>query len=97
MEVAVGREALGDQAGADHHSVLLHQAAPGLVREDHSGDAGDGEGVGEAREQGQADDDDEGGAELVEHGSMPQTRWSAVTARSMTLMPMKGRTMPPSP
>ena len=73
------------------------QAAAGLVGEDEAGQARDGQRVGEAREHGQAEEHDQGGAELGQHDGFPQARPTAVTARSISLMPTNGTTIPPRP
>ena len=51
MEVAIGGEALREQLGADDLAVLQDQAACGLVRKDHAGDAGDDERIAEAQQE----------------------------------------------
>ena len=49
MEVFVVLELLPDQGGADHLAVLLDQAALRLLRKEHAGNTGHGQGIGEAR------------------------------------------------
>ncbi len=61
MEIFVVLEFLPDQGRADHLAVLLDQAALRLLREDHARNRGHGEGIGEARDRGQQDQDDDGG------------------------------------
>ena len=51
MEVLTGGESLTDQTGADDLALGLHERPGGLLREDHSGDAGDDPGVGETRQE----------------------------------------------
>ena len=62
MEVFVVLEFLPDQGGADHLAVLLDQAALRLLRKEHAGNSGHGERIGEARDQRQQDQDEDGGA-----------------------------------
>ena len=62
MEIFVVLELLADQGRADHLAVLLDQAALRLLREDHAGNPGHGERIGEAGDQRQHDEDDDGGA-----------------------------------
>ena len=82
---------------ADDSAVANQQAATGLVGEDEAGEPGDRQGVGQASEHGHADEHHQGRAELVEHGGNPQARPMAVTARSISLMPTNGTTIPPRP
>ena len=49
MEIFVLLEFLPDQGRADHLAVPLDQAAFRLLREDHAGDGGHGERIGQAR------------------------------------------------
>ena len=67
MEIVFAGEVLADQGGADDLAVTLDQAAVGLVGEDRLGEAGHGEGIGEAGQDGHADDHRDGGADLLEH------------------------------
>src|SRR5690348_14128932 len=68
MEVLRVLEVLADQLGADHLAVLLEQAAVGLMRKDELRDAGDGERIDKARDDGHSDDHHDGGTDLSEHG-----------------------------
>src|ERR1019366_8696540 len=97
MEVFVILELLPDQGGADHLAVLLDQAALRLLRKDHAGNRGHGEWIGEARDQRERDQDDDGRTDFFQHGVSPQTRCKALTIRSTALMPIKGMMMPPTP
>src|SRR5664279_6301827 len=90
MEVFVLLELLPDQGGADHLAVLLDQAALRLLRKDHASNRGHGKWIGEARDQRECDQDDDGGTNFFQHGVSPQTRCKAVTIRSIALMPMNG-------
>ncbi len=90
-------EDLADQRGADDLAVLLDQAALRLVGEDHAGDAGHRQRIGQAGDQRQRDDEDDRRADFLQHGLSPQARCKAVTTRSMALMPMNGMMMPPRP
>ena len=49
MEVAVAGERLADQRRADDLAVLLDQAAVGLAREQHLGEAGHGQRIERGR------------------------------------------------
>ena len=97
VEVGRAGEVLADQRRADDGAVADQQAAAGLVGEEQAGEAGDGQRIGEAGEHGQAEEHDQGGAELGQHGWFPQARPTAVTARSISLMPTNGTTIPPRP
>ena len=97
MEILVVGEVLADQLGADHLPVLLDQAAVGLMRKDELRDPGHAERIDEAGDDGHDDDHHDGGADLAQHRSDPQARPMAVTARSISLMPMNGTMIPPTP
>src|SRR5262249_5164027 len=97
VEIFVVLELLPDQGGPDDLAVLLDQAALRLSREDHAGDPGHGEGIGDARDQREREQQDDCGTNFSQHDVSPQARCKAATARSMTLMPMKGMMMPPTP
>ena len=68
MEIYVVLELLSDQAGADHLAVAFDQASLCLLREDRAGDFRHGKRIGKARNQGQQDQYDDGGADFSEHG-----------------------------
>ncbi len=74
MEIAVAREALRQQFGADDLAVLENQASPGLMGEQDTGDAGDNERIAQA----QQDRGDQGVADRClpngMHGNSPRGR-----------------------
>ena len=97
LDVGRRSEDLADQLRADHLArFVVGEAAVGAVAEQGLGGAGGGERVEDARQ----DERDERGAEsdqdFFSHGE-PQTRWSASSARSMSLMPANGAMTPPTP
>ena len=55
---------MADQGRSDDGAVPDQKAAAGLVGEGKAGQARDGQRVGEAREHGQTEEHDQGGAEL---------------------------------
>ncbi len=72
MEIFVVLELLPDQGGADHLAVPFDQAALRLLREDHAGNRGHRERIGETRDQRQHDKHDDGGANFFQHGVSPR-------------------------
>ena len=56
-----------------------------------------GEDVDQTGDDRHSDDHHDGGADLSQHGEGPQASPMAVTARSISLMPMKGAMIPPIP
>ena len=98
MEILVVGEVLPNQAGADHRAVIpLEQAAVGPVGEQQLREPGHAERVDEAGDGRHDNDHHDGGTDLSEHGADPQARPIAVTARSISLMPINGAMMPPTP
>ena len=94
MEVLGLGEGLADQAGPDDVTVrVLDQRAVGLVVERHLGDAGDDQREDEPRDDREDDHHHQRGKQLATHHDTP--RFEMI--RSMSLMPTKGATMPPSP
>src|SRR5580704_906269 len=71
MEVFVVLELLPDQGRADHLAVTFDQASFRLLWKEHARDRGHGERIGEARDQRQQDQDDDGGANFFQHGVSP--------------------------
>jgi hypothetical protein len=71
MEIFVVLEFLSDQSGADHLAVPLDQASLRLLRKDHARNRGHREWVGQARDQSQQDQDDDGGTNFSKHGVSP--------------------------
>ncbi len=100
MEVFRRREALADQCRADYALLALDQAAIGLRRKQQLAEAGDDQGIQAAGEQTEKGEQNQSGTQMSQHGMVSgglQTMPMATTARSISLMPMKGATMPPSP
>ena len=101
MEIAVTGKGLPNERGADYPAVLTHQAAVGLIGEKRLTDAGEGQRIGQAQQQREKQGEHEcgaqGGAKIGKHGEDPQARWRADTARSISLIPMKGAIRPPRP
>ena len=93
MEVLGGAEGLADERGADHLAVALDERAVGLVGEQGLGHAGHGQRVEEAAEHGEHEHHAEGGDELSSHHFTPRAEMTT----SMTLMPMNGVMIPPTP
>jgi hypothetical protein len=93
MEVARSDDALTDQPGADHKSVLLDEGAVGPLWEGDLRYARDRERVRDPGQHCEEQEGDEGGQELAPHHDTPR----ALIARSISLMPAKGATSPPSP
>src|SRR5580698_4898993 len=97
MEIFVAGEILPDQFRTDHVTIANNKAAARLMREKKLGDAGETQGIDQAGDQGHQHDQHDGGADLFQHGLLLQARPAAVTAMSISLMPMKGTMIPPSP
>src|ERR1700731_5391410 len=97
MEIFWRRKCLSDQFRADHFAVAFDQAAVGLVRKEQLGQSGHTERVDETGQDRHEDDHQDGGTDLADHGGFLQARPTAVTKRSMSLMPTNGTAMPPSP
>src|SRR5262245_25576965 len=97
MEVFVIVELLADLRGAVHLAVPHDHAAIGLGGEKHLCQACHGQGIDEAGDQGQSDQQEERRADLSQHGCSPQARCRAVTTRSMALMPINGMMIPQTP
>ena len=93
MEVLGGAEALADEGGAHHLTVALDERAVGLVGEQGLGHAGHGQGVEEPADHREHGDHAEGGDQLSSHHFTPRAEMTT----SMTLMPMNGVTIPPTP
>ncbi|MGY4314590.1 hypothetical protein ACVWW1_003917 [Bradyrhizobium sp. JR3.5] len=89
MEVFILLELLPDQGGADHLAVLLDQAALRLLRKDDAGNRRHGERIGKARDRGQQDQHEDGGADFFKHCRSPQ---SASSLRAKRSNPWFGRT-----
>ncbi len=93
MEVLRPGEALADQLRPDDRAVALDERAVGPSGEGDLRDAGDHERVDEPDENGEHEEGDEGGKELAPHQTIP----SCAMTRSISLIPMNGATMPPTP
>ena len=93
MEVAISGEVLPDQSRADHVPIALDQGPAGQVRQKGGREARHGRRHGQAEKQGEADDQGRGGTKQRHAQAIPSI-WSM---RSMTLIPAKGATIPPSP
>src|ERR1700754_308684 len=70
MEVFVVLELLPDQRRAYHFAVFLDQAALRLLREQHAGNRGHGEGIGEPSDQRQQGEDDDSGTNFFQHDGL---------------------------
>src|SRR5215472_8822684 len=88
--------ALPDHRGADDGAVLGHQAAVRLLVEEQLRDSGDEQGEQDG-DGGEHDGVPHRDPELTDDGHRVYTQCAALTSRSMSLMPMKGATMPPTP
>ncbi len=97
MEIFGAGERLAEQFGADRLAARRDEAAIGLVREEELGEAGHAERIGEPGEERHENEEEDGGADLADHGVLLQTRPVAVMKRSISLMPANGMRMPPRP
>ena len=96
MEPPCAGKRLADQAGPDDDAVALDERAVRAAREHHLRDSGDRERVRDPGEQREHEERDERREELAaddRHQTIP----SPVTARSISLIPTNGATIPPSP
>src|SRR5262249_3809146 len=95
MEVLRARELLADQRAADDLATHCDERAVRPPRKEQLCHAGHDAGIDHAREHDQHERDDDRRAQLVlEHA---HRSLSATSSRSMTLIPMKGMRMPPTP
>jgi hypothetical protein len=67
-EIAGRGKTLADQAGADRFAVAQHQAAADLVGKGQLADAGDGQRIEHADQQGESAEQDQGGTQGGFHG-----------------------------
>ena len=86
-------KALPDERRPDHLAVPLDERAVGLVREQGLGHAGHGQRVEEAAEHGEHEHHAQGGDQLSSHHFTPRAEMTT----SMSLMPMNGVMIPPTP
>ena len=93
MEVALVREALAEQPRTDDRAVAFDERSVRAAGERHLRDAGDRKRIEDAGENRQDEEDEERRDELAAHHVTP----SPVTTTSMSLIPMNGSTIPPSP
>ena len=96
MEVLGIGELLADQAAAHDLPVDLDERAVGLVVEGHLGDAGDDERVDEPAQDGEHEHAEHGRGELADEATHHFTPRALMTM-SMSLMPMNGAMIPPTP
>src|ERR1019366_92339 len=102
LEIFVAGETLREQRGAADGAVLVgDERAVGLGGKQRLRPGPDDERIRAAEQDGKDEREEECGFEFGEesfHGAKKfQTRWAALTRRSMALMPMNGITMPPKP
>src|SRR6516165_3825252 len=97
MKVARVREVLTDKLGADDLAVFLDQAPIRLTGEEKLREPGHAQGIGQACDDRHQDDHDDSGSDLSQHYCSPQARPAADTAISISLMPMNGTMIPPTP
>ncbi len=93
MEVLRPLEDLADQRRPDDRAVPLHERAVGPVRERDLRHAGHDQRIDDAHEHGEDEERDDRGNELAAHQRIP----SCVMTMSISLIPMNGAMMPPSP
>ena len=93
VEVAVVGEVLADEARADDDVVALEQRPVCAARECHLCDPGHDERVDDSGEHRQRQEGEQRGDELAPDHDIP----SPLTTTSISLIPMNGTTMPPSP
>src|SRR4029077_7515519 len=72
VEIFVLLELLTDQGGADHLAVFLDQAALCLFRKDRARDGGHGERIGQARDQREQHEEEDGRTDFTKHGVSPE-------------------------
>ena len=93
MEVLRPLEDLTDELRPDDRAVALDERPVGPPWEGDLRDAGHDQRIDEPDEHGEDEKRDERGNELAAHQRIP----SWVMTMSITLIPMNGATMPPSP
>src|SRR5579862_595603 len=97
MEIARAGKTLPDQFRSGYRAIACHQAAIGLMRKKRLPDPGHRQGISDAGDQRKDQGHEDRGPDLFEHRVFPPPSPVAVTARSISLMPMKGTTRPPRP
>src|SRR5471032_1939068 len=97
-EVFRRREGLADQRRANRLAAGFDDAAAGLRSESDAADAGDGQWINHAADQRQCAEQDHGWTNMGGHdGILSYTKLKAASSMSISLMPMNGRMMPPTP
>ena len=92
-EVLVARERLTEERRTHDLTVDLDLGAGGLVVEQPQRDPGQHDRIGEPTDHGEDEEDPQSGYELASHYLTPK----AVMMMSMSLMPMNGAMIPPTP
>ena len=97
MEPRRPLEVLSDQRRPHDHVAAPHGRARRRVREEGRCRAGHGQRIEQPGEQREGEEQHDGGTQFLPQGMVGHETPSAVSARSMSLIPRNGATMPPRP
>src|SRR5579862_8241872 len=97
MEVGSAREALADDSRTDGFARHPNELPIRLTRKDDLRQPGNDKGIDEAQQNRGGDSHQDCGHQILFHCELHYARPMRVISRSITLMPMNGMMIPPTP